>query len=250
VALETLKDRFERLWPHVEVFGPNDKALRPAVLIFHGCGGVGRNLKLFADYVVELGFRAYVIDSYAARGWSRKWGAFLSCNGLRMRGFERSGEVLALTSGLSQKPEVDGIILAGWSHGAWAIMDLMTQGLNQSGHAHLKDPDKKALAQVKGLFLMYPYVNFLARSKSKPWIHKPKTLAVLAFRDHLASYSHSVRLIQRLRKQGVDIDTVSVDATHAFDEIAADRFGFMKYDAHGVDVMRRAFGEFSKSLFR
>lgn len=246
--MDSLQQRFERLWPHVTVRGAPDSVPRLTIVLFHGCGGVGRNITLFADYAVSLGLRAVIVDSYAPRGMKRRLAAFLACNGLWLRGYTRSGDVLALLWGLSQRPEVDGILLAGWSHGAWAIMDLMTQSLTRPGEARLADPSPEPLTQVRGLFLMYPYVNFLARSKSQGWRRQIPTLMVIALKDHLARFSLSLKPVRRLRAQGVPLETVVVDSTHAFDELGADRFGFMKYDPQSVSTVRVAFAEFVRRL--
>ena len=239
MGLHTINQRFEQLWPHIQIYGPDDDLPRPAFIMFHGCGGLSSNLIIYASIVARLGVRAYVVDSFAARRWSRKLGARLVCTGLRLRGLERSGDVLAALTGIAARPDVDAdkIILAGWSHGAWGIMDLMTQKLTRSGEAKLADPSASALGGIKGLFLAYPYVNFLARSISRPWQYKPKTKAILSLNDHLASYSQSVKLINRLRQQGVEVDTISFNATHAFDEEGIDKTRIMHFDKDALDVM-------------
>lgn len=249
MGLDTLAARFERLRPYILAYGPDDSLPRPAVLLFHGCGGIADNLAAYARTVVDYGGRAYVIDSFTPRGWSRKHAAAWVCKGLKLRGYERSGDVLAAVRGISRYAEVDGnrIMLAGWSHGAWAIMDLMTQKL-APGDALLADTSPDSLDGVRGLFLMYPYINIMARSVTRPWHHKPKTLAVLSLKDHLAGYSHSLRLIRRLRTQGVDADTVTVDATHAFDEAGIDKTGIMRYDAHAFGASLEALKDFMAVL--
>jgi len=246
MTLDTLDERFERLLPNVMAFGPPDDVKRPALLIFHGCGGIAPNLLIYARHAAEAGIRAYIVDSFTPRGWSRKHAANWVCKGLKLRGYERSGDVLAMLHGLSQRPDVDSsrLLLAGWSHGAWAIMDLMTQTLTEPGEARLADGDAKALDGVKGLFLVYPYINLMARSVTRPWHHKPKTLAVLSLKDHLASYTHSLALIRRLRTQGVDVETMTFNATHAFDEIGIDKTGIMAYDEAALNSTIKALEEF------
>ena len=247
-VVDTIERRFQRIERGLIHIGPEDQHKRPAMLIFHGCGGIGTNLSIYAKACAAQGVRAYLIDSYAARRWSRRMGALFSCNGLRFRGLERSGDVLAAIWGLRQRPEVDAdkLVLAGWSHGAWAIMDLMTLSLTRPGEARLANPTSEPLQSVKGLFLMYPYVNFLSRSISRPWHYKPKTLAVLSLKDHLASYHHSVRVIKGLRKQGIDIQTLTFDTTHAFDEPNIGHTGFMRYDADAAKTSIEAMQDFLK----
>lgn len=248
--LETLSQRFERLMPHVQVYGPADAVPRPAVLVFHGCGGIAANLAMYAQRAVALGVRVYVVDSYTPRGWSRKFGANMVCKGFYLRGYERSGDVLAMLWGLSQRYEVDPkrLMLAGWSHGAWAIMDLMTQALATPGDARLADPSPKWLDGVRGLFLPYPYINFLARSVTRPWHHKPPVFTILTLRDHLANYRQSVKLVEGLRKQGVSVETMTLDSTHAFDEEGIDKTRIMRYDEAGFVSTLEAFADFVRRI--
>ncbi len=248
MPLDTLDQRFERLLPDIQIYGPPDDLPRPAILLFHGCGGIAPNLLIYAKIAAQSGVRAYIIDSFSPRGWSRKHAANWVCKGLKLRGYERSGDVLAMLHGLRQRAEIDSsrIMLAGWSHGAWAIMDLMTQTLTEPGEAMLADGDAKALDGVKGLFLVYPYINFMARSVARPWHHKPRTLAILALNDHLAGYSHSLKLVRSLRKQGVQVDTMTVNATHAFDEDGIDKTGIMAYDAAALESTLEAMTAFMK----
>ena len=246
MALDTVQQRCDLLMPHVQAFGPEDAVRRPALIIFHGCGGIASNLALYAQTAVACGMRAFIVDSFTPRGWTRKHAAAWVCKGLKLRGYERSGDVLAAVAGISQRSDVDPdrLMLAGFSHGAWAIMDLMTQKLDKAGDARLSDPAPQWLDGIRGLFLVYPYINFMARSVTRPWRHKPKTLAILTLSDHLAAYRHYLRLIVKLRKQGVDATTVSVEATHAFDEEGIDRTGIMRYDAEAQAVTLDTLKEF------
>jgi dienelactone hydrolase len=236
MGLDTLQKRYDQLKGHIKHYGPSDDAPRPAVLWFHGCGGVGPNNEIYARACAEIGVRAFVVDSFAARGWTRKWGATFTCNGLRLRGHERSGDVLAALWGIRQRADVDPnrVILAGWSHGAWAIMDLMTQRLDRHGEARLENPTPEPMQGVKGVFLLYPFVSFPSRSVLRDWRYDPKTFMILALKDHLAGYRQSLSLVKTLRRQGLDVETLTVNATHAFDEEGIDRFGFMKYDAEAM----------------
>jgi acetyl esterase/lipase len=87
---------------------------------------------------------------------------------------------------------------------------------------------------VRGLFLMYPVVFFPARSVLRDWEFKPRSLVVLTLKDHLATYNMSLSMIKRLRAQGVPVETLTVNSTHAFDEEGIDRFGFMRHDPEAV----------------
>lgn len=233
---ETMAERFTRLEPCTEMFGPSDTVPRPALILFHGCGGIRPHVYLYAETAAKTGIRVFVVDSLKARGWGRVQGVSLVCTGAALQGYERSGDVLAALWGISNRPDVlsDQIMLGGWSHGGWSIMELMTQPLKKAGEARLKDPDASLIARVKALFLVYPYINFPARSVSKPWLHQPKTTAILAMRDHLTPYKTSVKVFERLNAEGLELHSLSFDASHAFDEETNGKGGIMAYDPDAV----------------
>lgn len=202
-------------------FGPDDDRPRPAAILFHGCGGIRPHLAQYAEAAVAAGARAYVVDSYAARGWSRTFGVSFVCTGARFWGRERAGDVLAAVTALAARPEVDAsrLLLAGWSHGGWSIMDLMTMALDTPGQARLAAPDPAALAGVRSLFLAYPYGGFGAMSRNTDWRRSPRVLAILAGRDHVTRPAEARRLYAAARRAGAEVELWEIpDATHSFDE--------------------------------
>lgn len=200
--------------------GPADTRRRPAVILFHGCGGVRPHLPKYAAAAAEAGCRAFVVDSYAARGWPPRLVMTLVCTGAMFRGAERTGDVIAAIRGLSARPDVDPsrIALAGWSHGGWAIMDLMTLPLDEPGEAGLIDAAPSDLAGVRSTFLVYPYVGPLAASRSRQWLRRPRVYGVIARRDHLASVGVAKRVYEKIRGSGVRVEDWVADGTHSFDE--------------------------------
>jgi dienelactone hydrolase len=149
------------------------------VLMFHGCGGLGVHLDHYAAAATALGARVAIVDSFAPRGWSNRFAKTFVCTGAAFRGAERAGDVLASAHGAAADLDADpgALVLAGWSHGAWSIMDLMTMPLEQSGEAGLLDPSPAPLEGVKGLFLAYPYGGVTARSRTHDWVRRPKGTA-------------------------------------------------------------------------
>ncbi len=248
--LDTISQRFAMLEPHLIAYGPDDGVKRPAVLLFHACNGVREHIHDYARQAADLGMRAFVVDSFKPRGWDYTAAVSLVCSGLALHGYERSGDVLAAVWGLSQRPEVDAdrLVLAGWSHGGWSIMDLMAQKLARSGEARLADPDPHVLAGVRGLFLVYPYINVPALSATHAWTTRPKTLAVLAERDFLTPHHHAVSVLGHLRDEGAAIETVTLNATHCFDEDGIHFGPLMAYDPAAHDATQAAFTRFLKSV--
>ena len=230
MGLDTVASRWQRLKPHVTLHGPSGR--RPTVLLFHGCGGVRPHIEGYARTVIETGARAMIVDSYAPRGWSRSFGLALVCTGALLRGPERSGDVLASVHGAIKDCDADpdGLVLAGWSHGSWSIMDLMTMPLQAPGEAGLADPSPAGLAGVKGVFLGYPYGGVGALSRTRPWVRTPRVLGMLAERDHVTRPVDADRIYQAPRAAGAEMEVWRVDGTHAFEEQDTG-LSPMRYDA-------------------
>jgi len=218
--MDTLRQRWAKLWPHIVEVSPPGDGPRPAVLLFHGCGGMRAHLHLYAKAAVEAGWRAFLVDSYRPRGWTNRFASHFVCLGLAFRGYKRAGDVLAATWGVAQLPGVDAkrLCLAGWSHGAWGVMDLLTMPLTKRGEGGLADPDPAPLDGVEKAFLAYPYLNVLARSRVAPWLRTPRTLGIIPRSDHLASVRTHMRAYASAVAGGAELQLWSVDATHAFDE--------------------------------
>ena len=247
---DTLAKRWQMLEPRMEVFGPDDDVARPALIMFHGCGGLRPQLRLYAEAAAVTGIRIFLIDSFTPRGWGRTFAVSMICTGMVFQGYERSGDVLATLYGLSQRKDVDAsnLMLFGESHGGWTIMDLMTEKLTRPGEARLADPDPKWLAGVKGLFLVYPYINFPARTNFNRWHYHPRVFTVAAELDHLTPYAHTVKSMEKLKADGVPTQTLTLKATHAFDE-AEFSGGIMRYDESSTLASMQALLGFIDSVF-
>ena len=221
--------RWGRLKPHVKVSGPDGR--RPAVLLFHGCGGIRPQIHDYAGAAAEAGLRAVIVDSYAPRGWSRAFGSAFVCTGTVFRGAKRAGDVLAAAWGAAADLDCDPsrMVLAGWSHGAWAIMDLATMPLEHPGEAGLADPSPEPLAGLRGLFLGYPYGGVTALSRTRPWVRAPRTLGVIAERDRITRPRDSDRVFEAARTAGARLDIWRAPGAHCFDE-PGNALSRMRYD--------------------
>jgi len=235
--MDTMAERWAMLQRGVTAYGPEDDLPRPAVVLFHGCGGMRPHVHRYARAAAEMGVRAYVIDSFAPRGWDRNFAMSLICTGVVLQGYERSGDVLATLWGLkkSGRVQMDRVMLAGFSHGGWSIMDLMTQRLTRPGEAKLADPDPALLEPLRALFLVYPYINFPAQTNIRAWVRQPETFAVLAEKDHLTPFAHSQKIFRRLQTAGGQVETLCLPATHAFDEEDFKR-GVMSYSPEAAQA--------------
>jgi len=245
--MDTALERWRRLAPEAELLTPPGRGPFPTVLIFHGCGGVRQHLQDYARAAVAAGWAALLIDSFTPRGWTRTYAKFLICTGLRFRGGRRAGDVLAAVAGARRLPLVDDsrLVLAGWSHGAWGIMDLMAMPLVRRGEAGLADTPDVSLNGVRGAFLAYPYVGVASASRGgRPWPRPLRLLSVVPRRDHLASVRRHMRALASAVAAGSEVSVWSVDGTHAFDEPGL-MARIMRYDEA---LSREALDRFSQFL--
>jgi len=217
--MDTLSTRWAKLEPHTTVVGPDDDRPRPAVLLFHGCGGLRDHLPKYAAAAKAAGWRAFIVDSYAPRGFSRQFAMATVCTGLILRGHERAGDILATILGVSARPDVDAsrIALAGWSHGGWGIMEAMSAD-RRANSLGLADPGDVSLEGVKAAYLAYPYVGFAALNRMRPWRHCPRTLAVISRHDHLTTVRNAQKVHDMVRNCGAEVETWIAEGTHSFDE--------------------------------
>jgi dienelactone hydrolase len=51
-----------------ELYEPNQAGPRPGVVVLHGCDGVGRHERLWAQQLAAWGYVALVVDSFRPRG--------------------------------------------------------------------------------------------------------------------------------------------------------------------------------------
>ncbi|RYG15778.1 MAG: dienelactone hydrolase [Caulobacteraceae bacterium] len=220
--MDTLADRWTLLEPGVTAVVPDDDRARPAVLLFHGCGGLRGHLPRYAEAAKAAGWRAFVVDSYAPRGWSREMALLTVCTGLRLRGDKRAGDVLAALDGVSRRRDVDAsrMALGCWSHGGWGIMEAMSSD-RRPGSLGLANPVDASLNGVKAAYLAYPYIGVAAMNRMRPWKHCPKTLAVISRTDHLTTVRNAENVHAMVRNCGAEVETWIAEGTHAFDEPGA-----------------------------
>ena len=239
----SIAERWAALKSGVRVVGPEGR--RPMVLMFHGCGGLGVHLDNYAAAATAQGVRVAIVDSYAPRGWSTRFGKTFVCTGAAFRGAERAGDVLASAHGAVADLGADprALVLAGWSHGGWAIMDLMTMPLIEPGEAGLSDPSPAALEGVKALFLAYPYGGLTALSRDQDWVRQPRTLAVLAELDRVTHPRDAQRIYDRMLASGCELEVWRAAARHAFDE-AGTEMSWLRLDRELADESVARFGRF------
>ena len=132
----------------------------PVVIVLPGCIHVSSHNSGWHDFFVGLGYAVVVVDSFTPRGFTGDDALISSvCSGRAVRGFDRAGDVFAAVSFVRRQPWADGerIVLAGWSHGGWAVMDAL---------AFSFDGGLYSLPGVVGALLFYPYCGVLSAARS------------------------------------------------------------------------------------
>ena len=203
------------LRPHDELVRPDGQGPFPAVLLFHGCGGVRRNLSTWADFMRALGFVALVVDSNEPRGLDSDTG----CNPLTaQRGRERAGDVLVSLDYARTLPFVDPnrIVLAGWSAGSWAVMELLAMDQPNQLPTNLSAAPEGGLNGVAGVLFLSPFCGLPATVG--PWTADVPVLILIAGADPPASNDNCLALAARLKEQGRPVETYVYEGIgHAWD---------------------------------
>jgi dienelactone hydrolase len=237
--MESLSDRKALLLSGIQEIGPDDDTPRPAVIIFHGCGGLRSHLPRYAEIAKLAGYRAFIVDSYGPRGWSRLRTLMTVCTNLGFRGKERASDILAAWDEIAARPHVkaDQIVLAGWSHGGWSIMELMTTPL-KPGALDLKDPEQARPPAPLGVFLAYAYVGPFAPSRLKTWLYKTRVFALTCDHDHLTTVRNAEKVNAAIGANGSTVESWIACGTHAFDEPTSN--GPMKHNPElSIESLRR-----------
>jgi dienelactone hydrolase len=203
------------LRPNDAVFVPEGQGPFPMVLLFHGCGGVRIAMSQWAERFREAGYAAIVVDSMKGRGLVERD----VCSGRALLGSERAGDVVTSIADAKRLPFVDPerIVLAGWSHGGWSIMDLMVMDPPNELPYNLASLPDGGLEGIAGIVVIYPYCGFGARASA--WTRSVPTFFVLAGADTVANPVPCLAVADALSSNGHEVRVKVYDGIdHAFDQ--------------------------------
>lgn len=213
----------EQVARHSRVFKPAGLGPFPVALILHGCGGKTPFLEEYARTAVAAGWAAVVVDSLKPRGMSTLDAKLFVCTGVALQGLKRAADIFAMMTWLERQDWADAnrVFLAGWSHGAWSIMDGYAVGVNAARATGVADADPVKLRQrVKGALLVYPYSGYPSLTSARGWGEwGPRVWSVLGGKDQVVGHKLPAKALDRLARDGLNVDRVFyADATHAFDD--------------------------------
>jgi dienelactone hydrolase len=219
----TLAERESLIRPSMQFLPPAGVAPPyPVVMQFHGCSGMRQNfMDQWAKVATGAGYMAVIVDSNGPRGIDRERGLSSVCEGKELIGQERAGDVLAAYEIVRQRTDVDAskIVLAGWSHGGWTIMDYLAMNPPRKfpggvRRAAIEEP------RIAGAILIYPYCGRGAWSRAAGnWPRPLPALALIAGDDHEVDPRECPKVIKTLNARGAKIDLhVFEGADHVFDD--------------------------------
>lgn len=230
-------DHLAFMEPYVRTLYPPGDGPFPAVLLFHGCGGVRQVTERYAALAVKHGVAAVIVDSLRARNIAYEQALAQVCTGQRLWGRERAADVYAALDLVRQDRKLDfeALGVVGWSHGGWTLLDALTLAELGTPPDGLADAPSVPFAGVQGAFLIYPYVSGPALAMRHDWLIDMPIEGVLVERDSMASEADAAMAFNRARQRGAPVSwSVLGGVTHAFDEPDHHPESSLRYDAQAT----------------
>jgi len=211
-----------------ELFKPDGPGPFPAVVVLHGCGGLGVHDQAWAQRLNRWGYVAFVIDSFGPRG------VLSVCGTPDVPPVLRARDAFSAASWLRAQPFVDGarIGVIGFSHGGSTVMQTVLEPI-----AHAADalPFRAAVAYYPG-----------CRRDASPLA--TDVLILIGDADDWTLAERCARYVASLAEQPHKAEIKRYPgAYHAFDAPGATRFylghtlGFHPVAAEDSFAMTRAF---------
>lgn len=250
-AFPTLAERTNLLEPTLEYYAPASGGAAPLVILVSGCGGLHglqgpkAVMKNYAAAANRAGAYAVVMDSFASRGIPFDDAVSTVCSGLRLHGNERAGDIIATEALARSHWSVDfsGVILAGWSHGGWTVMELLSAGPHAKNVGGFRIEQASPALAPDAVVLYYPYCGFLNSASRSRWDFKGPLLYLNASTNAPAAGKECTDAIIHARGGADGVEQADYPNTHAFDEEDQVPGSEFKYDP---EATRRALALFER----
>lgn len=219
----TLAEHQAFLSDYITVLTPDEgSAPYPTVIQFHGCAGMRREFhENWAQIANDAGYAAVLVDSNRARAIGFEESLQTICEGKALIGQERAGDVLAAINHALKDPRLntDKLVLAGWSHGAWTVMDFLTMDMASSSPANLSN-DTLVKPDIDGAILFYPYCGRGTLSRVRAWTQEISTLAFIAGNDSIVEPKPCIDFFSKQKADGKSTELIVYpEAEHIFDDV-------------------------------
>lgn len=212
----------------------------PLFVQMHGCGGLNMDQNnSYADIANAAGYAVLIVSSNAPRGYDRKGSQEQVCTGKVLLGQERAGDIFVALSHALQRNDIDAsrIVLGGWSHGAWTVMDYLSFDRETGLPAGLVAYDGPR-PEIKAVVLFYPYCGAGSRTRVNGWDQSPDVIALMGTADTTVDYEACQAAFDILEAADISIDRHLYEgAEHSFDNLHS-LDGPARYDAEKSDDAR------------
>ena len=186
---------------------PSGTAPFPAVILAHGCGGVGNAETGWAPVLREWGYATFVIDSFRGRNLTE-----VCSNARTLTGTQRIPDAYGALRILATHPKIDArrVALMGFSHGG-----ILTMGASTAWAKDTFAPSGQP--SFRAFLPFYPYCNTVYPERQR--ISAPVRIHSGELDDWTPA-APCVRLAESLKASGQDATiTVYPGAHHSFDNI-------------------------------
>jgi dienelactone hydrolase len=199
--------------PHIQILLPAGPGPHPAVLFFHGCGGLQEFSLPRARETVAQGYAAIIVDSFTGRNLDWR----LTCSGRALQGGERAADVITALEHVRTISDIDhnNMFLMGFSHGGWTVMESLAYG--DALPPGLLDSPGNHLRGVRGVIAWYPYCGFGVEFAGG-WDSELPVLMLLAAEDQTTDPQPCIDVAQLQSGNGKIVDwEIYAGVDHGFD---------------------------------
>ena len=184
-----------RLAESSRLYVPTTEGPHPILIYMAGCVFFAQHADFWGRTLADQGYAMLMIDSFGPRNIDEATQRSSVCRGLRFQGRERSGDLWAALNMIQKDIGLDTadidksrIAAIGFSHGAWSIMDMMTQWTTGKLPGSLTStqvpPPVPTVQDLKALVLFYPWCRAFSLTQTVgAWSTIPPTHFVRPYND-------------------------------------------------------------------